>query len=318
MAAEGQTQGQPAPGPVEQPSLEDRIADQFLPPDDEQAEQAPEAEEAQADSEAAEESAKPAEPAPALEEVEWDGVKLGAYPKETAEKVRSALMAQKDYTVKTQEIAEQRRMVDMRAQALQLEGQFQQSVSQELQQLSQLDFQIAQYKTVNWAALNTEEMMRAKMALDTLKEERAKFAGQIQGKRAEFDKKQAAVRAKARADGEAYLKKNIPTWGPDVQKELTSYGISEGYSDVELGNLNDPRVVKTMWKASQWDKLQSQKGSALREAAKAPPVLKPGASTQQTAKATEDATYRKSLREAKTPGERAQIIQRRFAKKLGL
>jgi hypothetical protein len=306
------TQEQPASTGSEQTSsVEDRFAGHLFgeQPEEEQVE-------TPADSAAPEESA-PAEAAetpqaPALEEVEFEGEKF-----QLPSKIKSALMAQQDYTVKTQEVAEQRRMVEMRAQAMQHEAHFQQSVSQELTQLSQLDAQIAQYKEVNWASLGAEDMMRAKFALDQLKEQRSGLEQQIQGKRGEFDNKIQSLRVEARNKGEAFLKKAIPNWGAEVQKELASYGTQEGYSEVELSAVVDPRIIKTLWKAQQYDKLQSQKAASLKTAAKAPPVLKPGASTQQTAKANAENAYRKALREAKSPGERSRIIQERFAQKLG-
>lgn len=310
MAQEVATE-QPATAGSEQPSVEDRFTGHLF------GEQPGEVQEETADSAATEESQEPkAEetPAvPALEEVEFEGEKYQLPPK-----LKSALMAKHDYTVKTQEVAEQRRMVEMRAQAMQHEAHFQQSVAQELNQLSQLDAQIAQYNDVNWSGLGAEDMMRARFALDKLKEDRNNLAQQLQGKRGEFDQKIHSLRVEARNKGEAFLKGKIPNWGPDVQKELQAYGTAEGYSDVELAGVVDPRIINTLWKASQWDKLQSQKGKVLQKAQQAPPVLKPGASSTQTAKATQEATYRKSLREAKTPQERSQIIQARFATKLGL
>lgn len=309
------TPEQPVQGSEQPSSIEDRFAGHLFGGEqpEEQEQEQPEAESA-----ATEESETQAEEVQqsALEEVEWDGLKLGQYPVEVAQKVKSALMAQSDYTVKTQEVAEQRRMVDMRVQQMQLESQFQQSVTQEVTQLNALDFQIAQFNNVNWGALDTDSMMRAKHSLDQLKEQKQQVLQQIQGKRQEFDGKINHVTQQAKAQGEAFLKKAIPGWGADVQKELATYGVNEGFSDVELASLNDPRMVKTLWKASQWDKLQSTKGKALQQAAKAPPVIKPGASTQVSAKAQSDAEYRKDLRAAKTPSERQKIIQERFSKKL--
>lgn len=302
------TQEQPVSTGSEQPSVQDRFADQLF------GEQ-PEEEQEQTDSAVVEESAQePAEKqaeAAALEEVEFEGEKYQLPPK-----LKSALMAKHDYTVKTQEVAEQRRMVEIRAQAMQHEAQFQQSISQELQQLHQLDAQIAQYKEVNWAALDAQQMMQAKIALDTLKENRQSLVQGIEGKRGEFDTRIQSLRAEARTKGESFLKSKIPNWGPDVQKELASYGAAEGYSEVELAQVVDPRIINTLYKAAQWDKFQSQKGKTLQKAATAPPVLKPGASTQQTAKATAENAYRKALREAKSPGERSKLIQERFAQKL--
>lgn len=307
------TQEQPQAGSEQTQSLQDRFAGKLF--GGEQSEEQPE--ETQADLAATEESqtqaAETQTQAPALEEVDFEGEKYQLPPK-----IKSALMAQQDYTVKTQEVAEQRRMVDLRAQALQHEAQFQQSIVQELNQLAQLDFQIAQYNNVDWTSLDAQQMMRAKIAHDSLKESRAAVEKQIEGKRGEFDQKMSTTRAEAKAKGEAFLKRAIPNWGLDVQKELAAYGTSRGYSEVELSQVNDPRFVEALWKASQWDKLQSQKGKALQQTAKAPPVLKPGASNLQTAKATQEAQYRKSLREAKSPGEREKIIRDRFAQKLGL
>jgi hypothetical protein len=294
----------------EQPSIEDRIADKLYGPSEE-----PEVEttEQPAESAAVEEGQPQEAPAaPALEEVEWEGEKF-----QLPAKIKSALMAQSDYTVKTQEVAEQRRMLDLRVQSMQLDQQFQQSVSQEVSQLNALDFQISQFNNVNWGALDTDSMMRAKHQLDTLKEQKQAVVQQIQGKRQEYDGKIQNVTREAQKKGEEFLRKAIPSWGPEVQKEIASYGTNEGYSDVELSSLNDPRMVKTLWKASQWDKLQSTKGKTLQKAAEAPPVVKPGASTQQTAKANSENAYRKALREAKTPAERTRIIQDRVAQKFG-
>jgi hypothetical protein len=300
---------------VEQPStestLEDRIAAQFS--TGEEAEHVDENEDEPSSEavEQAEETAEVVAAEPALEEVEFDGEKFNLPPK-----IKSALMAQSDYTRKTQEVADQRRMLDAHILMQQQEQQFHQSVTSELNQLQMLDAQMGQFKQLDWSSMDTDTLTRTKHALDQLKDARTELTNAIQGKRGQFDQQMNQLIGEARKRGEQYLKRHIPSFGPDVVKELTAYGQSEGFSDVELSTLTDARMIKQLWKAQQWDKLQSQKATTTKRAEQAPPVLKPGATNTKSAQTADDANYRKAIKAAKNHSERDRIVQQRLEQKL--
>jgi hypothetical protein len=303
------TQAVEQPQADSQPSLEERIARQFAPEDEQPAEEVQEPAEQTAEPEQAEPEAKEAETA--LEEVDWNGKQYKLPPE-----LKSALMAQKDYTQKTQEVADQRRMLDSQLMLQQQQVEFQKAVSQELETLGRIEVQLGQFKQLDWTNMDTDTYIRTKHAFDTLKEQKGEVEKTIQGKRQGFEQELQKVMARARDTATEYLKRHIPTWGPEAGKELMSYGQTEGYSDVELSSLTDARLLKTLWKSQQWDKLQAQKTSAAKRAETAPPVKSPSASNPQTARANEAQEYQRALKAAKTPGERSRVVQGRFEKKL--
>ena len=302
---------QSAPSEVES-SLEDRLSAKLFGPEeseDETQEQEQPEEIAAADEQSEEGEDTPAQ-TPELIEVEFSGKQYKLPPE-----LKDALMAQSDYTRKTQEVAEQRRMLDNERLMQQQEAQFQQVVSPELQQLQQLDWQLSAYKGLDWSSMDTETMTRTRVALDQLKDARNEIMQSVNGKRDQFNHHLQGLMHEAREKGNEYLKKHIPNWGQDTGRELTSYAMAEGYSDVELGTLTDARMIKTLWKARQWDQLQSQKGTPKR-ADKAPPSFRPGASkpmTQQNA----DAAYKKAIRSARNSSDKARVIQSRLEQKFG-
>lgn len=305
---------------VEQPSiedspalsLEDRIAEKLYGSEqpEEPEEQEQPALEADEQAEEAEGEEQPA--APELVEVEFSGKQYKLPPE-----LKDALMAQSDYTRKTQEVAERQRLVDLQALQMQHEAQFQQHVQQEFSALAQLEYEISRYKNIDWTTLDTDTYIRTKSVLDQLKEQKGEVEKQIEGKRQQYAQGVQQLMGQAREKGNEYLSRFIPKWGAETQKELASYGQNEGYSDVEIGSLTDARMVKTLWKAMQWDRLQSQKASTTKRAEKAPPVAKPGASNPN-AKAVSEVAYRKALKSARTPEAKSRVIQARLEQKLGL
>lgn len=296
-------------------SMEDRIVNSMYGPD-EQAEDGATDSEGQEDQpnasadEQAEgaiaEEARAASDTDELVEVEFSG-KNYKVPKE----IKDGLMTQSDYTRKTQEVAEQRRMVEHRIQTQQQDAQFQQSVAPDLEQLRQMDWQLAAYKGLDWAAMDTETMTRNKVAMDQLKDNRQEAVQKLQQKKNGFDQSQRQTMQEASKKTNDYLRQHIPKWGPDAARELISYALGEGYTDFELNSLNDARQIKALWKARQWDALQSQKGKPQAKAANAPPVNRPGAS-KSTSKPSEGQAYRQALAKAPTPGAREAIIQQKL------
>lgn len=290
------------------PSVDDKL-DRFFEPEPEVQQSAPEQGEQQAEEqpEATEEAPTP----PALEEVEWEGEKY-----QIPAALKPALMRQDDYTRKTQAVAERERMVALQLQRQQIEQAFQQSVGPETQAISELDAAIRQYSQVNWQALDTDSLVKTRHALDMLKEQRAEVQKRIDAKRGEFDNQMQGIQKEALQKANESLARAIPKWGPEVQKDLMSYGLTEGYTDVELGSIRDPRIIKSLWKAQQWDKLQAGKSVAQKRASGAAPMLKPGASQPApSAQQLRDSTI-KQLHQAKDPAKKKELFDKSLDLKL--
>jgi hypothetical protein len=290
----------------------DAKLDRFFEPEEQQTQQDAQTQgEEQATEQTTDEGQTDSETQAALEEVEWEGQKYQLPPV-----LKSALMRQQDYTQKTQEVSEQRRMVELQIQRQNIEQLFQQSVGPENAALAELEAAIKQYNNVDWQALDTDSLVKTRHALDMLKERRSEVQKQMEGKRGEFDGKMREVNQKSLQQANEYLSKAIPKWGVEVQTELMGYGQKEGYTDVELGSIRDPRIIKSLWKAQQWDKLQAAKPIAAKRASGVPPVLKPGATKPVASLDAQRADTLKQLHQAKDPSKRKELFDKALDLKL--
>ena len=238
----------------------------------EQEEQAAEAEPQEA--EAGGETQTPQQPEEV--EVEIEGEKY-LVPK----KISDRFIQHADYTRKTQDLAEMRRVAAAEREAATIEASFHKAVSQETQQIALLDAQIAQYSNVNWGQMETQDLLRARAQLDQMKETRASLSEQVKAKRGEFDQKIQQATNEALQAGQKYVEQRIKGWDQSTKRAMMEYGLSEGYTSEELTKVIDPRIVVTLWKAQQWDSLQASKPGITNKAQQAAPVVRPGATQKQ-------------------------------------
>ena len=240
-------------------------------------------------------------------EVEFEGKTHKVAPE-----IKDALLRQSDYTKKTQEVAEARKVVAEQEKLLQAQTEVHQTSLDDLANLRAVDAEIAKFAKVDWSQLDTDNLVRTRMALDQLKEQRGVIQGQIQGKANQFQQKRADAMAKAAASGRALVAQKVPGFDDKVAQELIGYAKGEGFTDAEINGMYDPRVIVLMHKAAQWDKLQASKSDVTKRANSAPPVLKPGASNRGDAKQLAAANYRKALNSAKNDSEKARLIEARL------
>jgi len=242
-------------------------------------------------------------------ELEYNG-KTYRIPRELQE----SRLRHEDYTRKTQDIAERARVIDAQARMVQEQQQFQAAHTADLQSLSGLQQQIAEYSRVDMSQLGTDQLLKLKMHLDGLKEQEQRAIREIESKAQQFQGHLQQSLSQLQATGEQTLKKTIPQWGPQAAKDLAEYGISEGYQEHELAQLYDPRHVKTLWKAQQWDKLQASKPSTQNRANAAAPVLRPGASNPEMNRRMEKVRFAKQMQTAKTQSQKNGLILSRLEK----
>lgn len=296
--------------PIEQPnsdSIEDRIGN-ILGGEPE------EIEEPEVTDEESEETPQ-GEPKPdpnATFELEMDGETF-TLPK----KLEKSFLQEKDYTQKTQSLAEQRRSLDLvheQNRAAQLSQQFNQEVAPEVEQLRMLDAVIKQTQSSDWTQLATEDLIRKRLDLDTLKEQRQTLLQLVEGKRGEWLQKQQTEFDRIKTQSLETIKKRIPSFDDKLAKSIREHALSEGYTEAELSSIIDPRHAVTLWKAHQFDKLQAQ-------AKKLPGEIKKIRTTPANPmpQLTKDKlSYQKAL--SKTPKgspEHQQLVRDRVAKIFG-
>lgn len=284
---------------AQEQSVTDRIAGKFGFPQQEETETA-----------VAEVAAENAEPD--LFEVDWEDGQKYRIPAP----LKDAFLRQSDYTQKTQALADERRSVDHireTAQQANIDRVFNESIAAENQELSVIEAYLQQAGKLDWSQMSTEQMLRHKVEMDTVRERKAQLEKATQGKRAKFDQDVKAKMTELRQKAREIATKSIPGFSEEAEKALRASAKSEGLNDSEIDSvLLDPRSYRILWKAAQFDKVQSGTQKAQAAANKAEKVLKPGASNPMPPETAAKLNFRKAMKSAHTSGDKARVIEDRL------
>lgn len=285
---------------TESQSIEDRLVAQFEP-------EQPEVAEPQEQQEVADEAAPESPEQPEFQEIEYEGKTYQVPPE-----LKDALLRQSDYTKKTTEVSERQRAVEqkeLQIKAVEEQRKFHESVKDDISAAQEIDFQIKQWKSVDVTGFTSEQMWQLSRTIDGLKEKRTELDRAINGKWQSFQQQQQLLVQEARAKAEESVTKSVKGWGPELQRALTDYGVTEGYTNEELASLSrDARIVKTLWKAHQFDKLQTQK---IEGKVKSVPTVKPGSSNPMPQHVKDNFALKKQLNNPKlTDAQKAKVIER--------
>lgn len=199
-----------------------------------------------------------AEPAEDEEEIDIDGFKVKV-PKSKAEKLAAERLMQADYTRKTQALAERERAIEAERTA------FQQASAEEMSaraNLTLIDQQIAQFQKVDWNAYNDQDPFEANKAFQQftlLKDARAQTANylsHVQQERTVNEQREAAKRLE---EGAAELKRDIKDWSPATAAKLMDFAQTKySFSKEDLDGIDDPRLIKVLHAAHQWEEHQAK------------------------------------------------------------
>jgi hypothetical protein len=296
------TQDQPA-SPQESPSIADKIAAKFGVTEDEPTEAAPPTPE---EADASEGTEAPAEE---FAEVEYEGARY-----QVPKALEKAILQEKDYTQKTQTVANKQREFEALAEQgrlMRLRTDFESSVEAELSQLKAYDQVLNQQ--VDWSKLSDQEAFRTQLQRNQWKEERDSIARTLQGKQQQFGQSYEKAISEAKAKSLDAISKQIPNFSDAVLKEIREHAKGDGYTDVELNTIDlDPRHIKTLYKAKQYDALMASKAQAVQTANKAPPMVKPGTTRPMPQAVKNELALRKAQANAKDSSAVARIIQQRL------
>lgn len=225
-----------------------------------------------------------------VEEEQTFTIKAAGEEKEvTLDELKKSYQLGSDYTKKTQEVAEQRKVIEQEAKAIIEARKVRDDYAQKLQAVEQFltgtndspeDLAAMKENDPIGYAVKVAEMTEKKEQLQTVQSERERLAQEQNAVRADEMQKFVANEAQK-------LTQSLPEFsdkakGEQIKNEIRNYGKKVGFTDEELSQVYDSRHVLVLHKAAQWDKLQSSKSGVKKKVAKAPKTLKGGAKVKQT------------------------------------
>ena len=253
---------------------------------------------------------------PEFIELEYNG-SLYEVPRE----LEDALLRQKDYTTKTQQLAEQRR----EAEALQAQVEitrrdfeFATAIQPDLLRAEQIQAQIDQTQTYlreNLETLSATDIERIRLAIDDARQQKDEIAQSLQNRQTEFQQAREQSVQELLNKGTEILQQRIPGWGESHQNELREYGLSLGFTEQDLNSIVDPRQAEVLWKAKQYDALQQGKGAAIKKAQAAP--IKPKSRNPMPKETGDKLNLRKKMKSGKSDKAKGEALGQHLADRFG-
>lgn len=224
-----------------------------------------------------------------------------------------------DYTQKTQKLAEERKQVEMQAQAvkaqeqnLQEQAKLQAAFIKDIGRVEAITEQLAQYDAIDWQSLSDTDPVQVQklwIQRQQLDAKRTQAAQEIQQKQAQLRQQSELQQQTRLAEAQAELLKAFPNWNADMAKDLREAGKNYGFSEQELSNVLDPRTVRLLADASAYRKLQAEKGNVTKKVQDKPPVVKPGTKDTKNVARVQNADLRANLRKTGNQNAAAKLIE---------
>jgi hypothetical protein len=189
-----------------------------------------------------------------------------------------------DYTKKSQAVAEERKVVEAERQRIEEARYLRDQYAERLQVIEQMLNQQPETENLDYLketdpigyAVKVAELSQREKQLAQVRAEQARIYEQQQ--REQQEQLGQVVQAESRKLAEVIPEYADPQKGETLRRELREFGMKAGFSDQELANVYDSRAVLTLWKAMQYDKLQSAKPGITKKVNEAPKVMKSGVS----------------------------------------
>jgi len=222
-----------------------------------------------------------------------------------------------DYTKKSQSLAEQRKAVESERLAVEQAKQARDAYAKRLNLIEQ--FLNQQNQGENLEALKESDPIgyAVKFAEKT---EREQQLARVRGERERLLQQQYREHQSQLAQRVESERQRVSEMIPDyahpekgnvIKKQMRDYAQSLGFSDNELSQAYDSRMIQALWEASQYRKLQSQKPELTKKMQDAPRMLKPGvAATQKAAGDEQTKKAHAQLRKSGKVSDAAALFER--------
>lgn len=274
-------------------SVEDRIANALAPSNEQ-----PEVEQ---------EAATPQETASETFDLEYEGEKF-TLPK----KLEKGFLQEKDYTQKSQSLAEMRKDVERQFAQIKLaqqEAQLAQAIKPETDQIGMIDAVLEQYKGLKWQDMSTDELVRKKLEMDQYKDMRTALEQQVNAKKAQHQQTFNQELEKLKSEAKDTLKKRI-NWTDETEIEVRNYVRELGITDAEYDGVFDPRHKQILWEASQYRKLKANAQPVAQQVK----TVKAQSSNPMPSQVKEKLAFNKALKSAPNWQAKSELATARLAK----
>jgi hypothetical protein len=230
----------------------------------------------------------------------------------TLEELQQGYSRTKDYTKKTQALAETRKAVEAEKAKIEEAKQLRDTYAQRLEVIEKLLAQdqgeenLAELRDSDpiGYAIKIAERSEKEKQLQAVRAEKQKIAQQQEADR------QQALQSHLQQEA-VKLREMIPEFKDEAKaeiarKDIRTYAKSVGFSDEELSQVYDSRAVKTLYNAMMYEKLMKGKTDAVKKVQSAPKVLKAGNGGQVNAE--NDATKRQ-MQKLKQTGKKSDAAK---------
>jgi hypothetical protein len=220
----------------------------------------------------------------------------------------------KDYTQKSQALAEQRKAMDAERSHLEQVKQERQAYAQKLKALDSFlsqqnrgeDLEVLKETDPIGYAVKVAEQTQREKQLAVVRAEQQRIAQQQQAEQQQSLQNHLKFESEKLASVIPEL--NTPK-GDAIRKEIREYAKSVGWSDQELSSVYDHRAVLTLYKAMKFEQLQKGKPETLKKVQQAPKMLKPGTSAPNT-QSSQDKQVMQRLRQTGKVRDAAAAFER--------
>lgn len=174
---------------------------------------------------------------------------------------------------------------------------------------------LPELKNVDWNKLASENPQEWALKLQHAHQVTAKLA-EIQAERQKIgQQRQVEVQEQLQKqvkEAQDILQKDIPGWNNDLYGKILKTGVEAGFKEDEVNAITDPRAIKVLWKAMQFDALQKAKPLVDKKVEKAPKVAKPGAGEKPDQNAEQ---WKKGMAQLQKSGGRDMQVATELAKR---
>ncbi len=221
-----------------------------------------------------------------------------------------------DYTKKSQAVAEERKAVEAERQRIEEAKYVRDQYAQRLQLIEQMLNQPQQTEDLDYLkendpigyAVKVAEMSQREKQLAAVQAERQR----IQAQQMQEQQQSLAQRVQQESQKLAEVLPEFvdPKKGEAIRRDLREFGMKVGFSEEELGSIYDSRHVLTLWKAMQYDKLQSAKPGITKRVAEAPKVIKSGVARPNEIQSEEVKKLKQRARNSGRVADAAAVFER--------
>jgi len=203
---------------------------------------------------------------PATEVEDYYSVKIDGEEYEvTLDELQSGYQRQKDYTRKTQSLAEERKANEVRKG--ELEGMYQTFLTQSQQADELLNRDIKKFEATDWTRLKEDDpvaYVQKQIEVQELKQAKQQILEQAQAVYEHNQKIRAAEQVQHVELQRKEALKLFPEWSSEEkatanQSQIIAYARSIGYQDTELANIVNAKDLLILDKARKYDALQTTK-----------------------------------------------------------